>query len=229
MRKISISLATLLAALFFHTAVHSQINIDLGARGGFSLNGVSINGNVDTSSTTTLFSGSVDFALEIGLGKRFAIQPEIGFTKKGYRLGQDEVLLGENFYSEKLSYRTIPILLKYAFQVEERGKISLLVGPSFNTLTRAVEEINLFGVEETIDHDLSQETDYRLSTIGFIVGIGTKAHFEKIPGSFLADLRFVGATAPYKEVAAEPEDLSFSNYSFNVSIGYMIPLFDSSK
>lgn len=214
---------------FFVQPVFGQINIDLGARGGFSLNGVSINGQVDTSSTTTLFTGSVDFALEIGLGERFAIQPEIGFTQKGYRLGQDEVLLGENFYSEKLTYRTIPILLKYAFQVEEKGKISLLLGPSFNTLTRAVEEINLFGVEETIDHDLTEESAYRVSTVGFIVGIGTKAHFEKIPGSFLADLRFVGATAPYKEIESSPENLTFSNYSFNVSIGYMIPLYDSGR
>lgn len=202
-------------------STQAQVSFDLGTRAGFSFNGVNNGGQIDTSAQSVLFTPSIAFVAELGFGDKFFIQPEIGFTQKGWRLGQDDVLLGDNFYVERVNYRVLPVLLKFAVQNTEDQIATIYVGPSFNRITRAQEKIDFFGVEEEIDHDLeANDSPYNVSDIGFVVGVGAKAFFPK-GGAFVADARFSTGTSPYKTISQDGADFGFNYWTLNLSFGIM--------
>ena len=73
---------------------------------------------------------------EIGLGKKFGLQPEVVFNQYSTRVDSNFANIYENVFNPgyasniKLNYLTVPLLLTYKFL----GPISLQAGPQFGVL-----------------------------------------------------------------------------------------------
>lgn len=122
-------LSLVLAVLIFSTA-RSQ-SFHLGVKGGANINklsGQSFNDQFTYGYHLGAFS-------EIGLGKRWAIQPEVLFNQLNTDTSSEfrkiyTSLSGSNISKIKLSYLSIPILLDYKIS----KFVTLQAGPQFGVL-----------------------------------------------------------------------------------------------
>lgn len=201
--------------------LHAQLSLGGGVRAGFSFNGVNVNGEAvditdSLASRVMLLTGSLNGFLELGIADKVFLQPEIGITQRGWRIGADETLLGKNLYAERLHYLDIPVLLKVAVKSNETQMIALYAGPSFNRLLRVrTEELGA-----KTEQDLSAGV-YAPSEVGIVFGVGAKGKNEKGPGFIVGDVRVSSGTSPFKEITDNGNTLSFTNWTLNFSLGYM--------
>ncbi len=120
-------LLTLVLSVMIFSAAHSQ-GFHLGIKGGANMNKLTGKSFKDEFSKGYHLGG---FA-EIGLGKKFSIQPEVVFNQ----FNQDtvskfsEVYKLDNVKNVKLNYLSIPILLNY----RASNFFSFQVGPQFGIL-----------------------------------------------------------------------------------------------
>ncbi len=75
-----------------------------GIKGGYNLSSVSFDG---TSETAQLHGYHLGFYVESYIGKHFSIQPEILYSKQGYK-----IMDNNGTYTQKLDYINIPLMLK---------------------------------------------------------------------------------------------------------------------
>lgn len=105
----------------------ARVGFKIGASGGF--NYAFIKDKYYSDVNKGMASFDVGVPMEIRLTKRFAIQPEIHFTQKGFSLnyygisGIEKVLRKRNFIE-------IPILFKFVVPVSEKLSMSLFSGVS---------------------------------------------------------------------------------------------------
>lgn len=207
----------------FSLSMMGQVTLEVGARAGFSLNGASVNGNsVDLqdegASQVTLLSGSLNGLVEFGIADKVFIQPEIGITQKGWRFGEDETLLGDNFYAERLTYRDIPVLLKVRVAYNEDQLITVYAGPSFNRLLKARTE----EAGEKYEHDLESGDIYNTSELGIVFGASAKGNITGI-GRIVLDARLTSGGTPYKTLVENGTEFPFTNWALNFSLGFTLP------
>jgi hypothetical protein len=200
-----------------------QVSLEVGARAGFSLNGASVAGNSvdiqdENASRLMLLSGSLNGLVELGFFNKVFIQPEIGLTQKGWRFGEDETLLGENFYAERLTYRDMPILLKIAVKSNEDQLITVYAGPSFNRLLKARTE----EAGEKIEHDLESGDIYDTTELGLVIGLSAKGNITG-KGRIIMDVRLTSGGTPYKVVTENGQEFPFTNWALNFSLGFALP------
>src|SRR5688572_720856 len=121
-------LLTLVIAVFTFSAANAQFH--LGIKGGANMSKI----------TGKSFSEEYEFGYhlggfaEIGLGKKFSIQPEVLFNQYNTRTDssfKDIYQVGpESFKDVQLNYLTIPIMLNYKLG----SALSLQAGPQFGIL-----------------------------------------------------------------------------------------------
>jgi len=75
-----------------------------GIKGGYNISSVSFDGN---SETEKLHGYHIGIYGESYIGKYFAIQPEILYSKQGYK-----IIDNSGTYTQKLDYLNIPVMLK---------------------------------------------------------------------------------------------------------------------
>lgn len=75
-----------------------------GIKGGYNVSSVSFDG---TSETARLHGFHIGVYGESYLGKYFSIQPEILYSKQGYKIIEDS-----GTYTQKLDYINVPLMLK---------------------------------------------------------------------------------------------------------------------
>jgi len=119
-------LFSLILSTFIFSAAHSQFH--LGIKGGANVNKLTGKSFNDEFSFGYHLGG---FA-EIGLGKKFSIQPEVVFNqfKQDTASKFSQVYKLDNLSKVKLNYLSIPILLNY----NASNFLSLQVGPQFGIL-----------------------------------------------------------------------------------------------
>ena len=122
-------LLPLLAALIISQVTMAQFH--LGAKAGVNI--VKINGK--SFKEEFRYGYSIGGFVEIGLGKKFSLQPEVVFNQYSTTLDSNYKSIYQNVISSdqskvKLNYLSIPIMLDYKFL----GPIHLQVGPQFGIL-----------------------------------------------------------------------------------------------
>ena len=122
-------LLTLVIAVFTFTAANAQFH--LGIKGGANMSKI----------TGKSFSEEYEFGYhlggfaEIGLGKKFSLQPEVLFNQTNQYTSSEFDDLYQNVLSSeisniKLNYLSVPILLNY----KASNFVSLQLGPQFGIL-----------------------------------------------------------------------------------------------
>ncbi|RYY90023.1 MAG: PorT family protein [Chitinophagaceae bacterium] len=144
-------LLLLAGGLFLAQAGFSQFHI--GVKGGVNLSKIQGRSFNDQFNTGYHLGG---FA-EIGLGKKFAIQPEVLFnqyntrTDTSFRQVYSNVLNDAQSGNVKLNYLSIPILLNYKLG----NAFALQAGPQFGVLMNKDENVLQNGQNAFKDGDFS--------------------------------------------------------------------------
>jgi len=223
----------LLTGMLLLIALFTYAQTSIGIKGGVNYTSISqpdiIKGiGVDFKSIT---GASFGLVAEIGITDHFAIQPEIGYRQKGFKIeeGLDlelfnvPVPIGGKAVT-KLNYIEAPILAKVKFgNARVQGYVG--AGPVFSYASggRFITKAKVLLVEVPIT-----DTKLDLDALGFErfdVGatIGTGIQFNTATaGSFFADVRY---NKGFRDVYDVPVvDLKLQNSGFGINVGYMIPL-----
>lgn len=199
MKKIILIVAI---SIFTLTSVKSQEKIQFGVKGGVNFTTMTSNDYLyDEKYKTGLYLGAT---VEIPLGKKFSIQPEILYSSQGikgkalvnYPLvpGPMPVVYAEH----KLDYIKIPILAKLYLA----KNFSLEIGPSFNFLVN--DEFTYNSYTQT---DLAKKFEF-----GGVVGLS-----YKVKSDVVVNANYLNG---FSNVLKSPFENSKS-YGFSVGIGYL--------
>lgn len=190
-----ISLAVLLTIFVFNTTANAQmslINMEKYIKLGINIANVNGDDADNTDSKTGLIGG---FGMKFGLGGMIAVQPEILYTKKGYKVD-----MGNGDVSINLDYVEIPVLAKLNMPMIP----GFYAGPAlaFNTAAEDEDGNEIENVKGT-DFGLVLGADYALP-------IGTM-------GKAILDARY---TMGMSTIDDSDADLSIKNSVFSIMAGY---------
>jgi Outer membrane protein beta-barrel domain len=224
---------TLSTALFLLFGLFAFAQTSIGIKGGLNYTNISqpdiINAiNIDFKSIT---GASFGLVAEIGLGDHFAIQPELGYSQKGFKIeeGLDlelfniPVPLGAKVVT-RFNYIEAPVLAKAKFG-NEKVQGYLAAGPQFAYATggRFKTQANVLSFDIPISN-----TKLDLDALGFErfdIGMALAAGVQVNTvggGAFFADLRYNKGFNDVYDIPVVEVKLENSGFGFNV--GYLIPL-----
>lgn len=104
MKTIYITIALIIVSTLSLKAQDANTKATSGIKGGYNISSVSFDGN---SETEKLHGYHIGIYGESYIGKYFAIQPEILYSKQGYK-----IIDNSGTYTQKLDYLNIPLMLK---------------------------------------------------------------------------------------------------------------------
>ena len=199
MKKIILIIA--FAFLLIPTA-QSQEKIQFGIKGGVNFTTMTSNDYLnDEKYKTGLYLGAT---VEIPLGKKFSIQPEILYSKQGvkgnvflYYVNPGEPLPPAAALHQ-LDYLKIPILVKL-YLVKN---LSIEIGPSFNFLVN-----DKFTYLSSTQTNLAEKFE-----LGGVVGLS-----YKVKSNFVVNANYLNG---FSNVLKSPFENSKS-YGFSVGVGYL--------
>ena len=185
--------------------VKSQEKIQFGLKGGVNFTTMTSNDYLyDEKYKTGLYLGAT---VEIPLGKKFSIQPEILYSSQGIKgkalVYYPSLLPGTMpvVYAEhKLDYIKIPILAKLYLA----KNFAFEIGPSFNFL---VNDQFTYTYDSYTQTDLAEKFE-----LGGIVGLS-----YKVKSNVVVNANYLNG---FSNVLKSPFDNSKS-YGFSVGIGYL--------
>lgn len=199
MKKIILIIA--FAFLLIPTA-QSQEKIQFGIKGGVNFTTMTSNDYLnDEKYKTGLYLGAT---VEIPLGKKFSIQPEILYSKQGvkgnvflYYVNPGEPLPPAAALHQ-LDYLKIPILVKL-YLVKN---LSIEIGPSFNFLVN-----DKFTYLSSTQTNLAEKFE-----LGGVVGLS-----YKVKSNFVVNANYLNG---FSNVLKSPFENSKS-YGFSLGVGYL--------
>jgi hypothetical protein len=157
-----------LAAAFILLAQLSFAQFNIGIKGGANISKIEGKAFKDEFSYGYLLGG---FA-EIGLGKKFSIQPEVLFNQYQTKVDSNFKSVYQNAFAEtksggvKLNYLSIPLVLNYKLS---KG-VSLQAGPQFGILMNKENNLLENGKEAFNNGDLSMLGGIELKLSKFRIG-----------------------------------------------------------
>ncbi|MEM9822364.1 MAG: porin family protein [Bacteroidota bacterium] len=207
--------------LFLLTSLQVNAQSYLGLRSGLSFANVRTV-NIETPEPGPDHINGINAALfvELGISKSFAIQPELNFLQKGYRV--QEMFDGLTFdASVKLNYLELPILFKYRYGNPDAINIYAIAGPSLGYAYSGRFIDNTFDFSRAVDF----EVDGEFGRVDVSAVIGAGANFPVGPGAIVFDLRYHFGLSSLLELDPNVEDTEkLQNRLLNISIGYRIPI-----
>lgn len=209
-----ISKIALLCFLLVSTSnLMAQLSISPGIRAGVNLANVSVDPDLefDTKSNMGMI---IAVPVEIGIGESFAIQPEVMFVQKGFKV--EENILGLNFKTQMIINQIdIPILAKYKFVNTESFQAYAAAGPVFGYALSGKQKIEALGQSEEEDIDFDEFGYNRFETL---VSVGAGAGIPIGPGVIVLDLRYLFGLSDLND---SEEDFEMRNNGFQGGIGFM--------
>jgi hypothetical protein len=183
--------------------LQSQEKIQFGLKGGVNFTTMTPNDYLtDEKYKTGLYLGAT---VEIPLGKKFSIQPEILYSKQGVKgnvplysllfLGQPNPTRPAE---HQLDYIKIPVLAKLYFA----KNFSLEIGPSFNFLVN--DKLTYLS---SIQSDLAEKFE-----LGGVVGFS-----YKVKSNFVVNANYLNG---FSNVLKSPFE-NPKSYGFSVGVGYL--------
>jgi hypothetical protein len=157
-----------LGAAFLLFAQLSFAQFNIGIKGGANISKIEGKSFKDEFSYGYLLGG---FA-EIGLGKKFSVQPEVLFNQYQTKVDSNFKSVYQNAFAEtksgqvKLNYLSIPVLINYKLS---KG-ISLQAGPQFGILMNKENNLLENGKEAFNNGDLSMLGGLELKLSKFRIG-----------------------------------------------------------
>ncbi len=166
---------------------------------------------------------------EFGLGEHFALQAELNYTARGFKIKEGVRLdivdipidLGTTIET-KVNYINLPILAKYKFgkgpikgYVMAGPELGYAVNGSFKTKARVIVEFTL--VEESINLE-------KVGTQRFDAGaaVGAGMAFDTGRGDFFVDARYARSFTDLVEVPVI--SIPVKNQGFQFNVGYLFKL-----
>ncbi len=135
----------------------------------------------------------------------FAIQPEVLYSMKGFKIESDEEYGGVTAsYEQKnhLNYLEIPVLFKFMPKMEGSFAPNIFAGPALGIKMSATydAEITIDGQTESSDGDLED-----IKSIDFGLAFGAGADFEVGPGKVTFDARYTLGLSTIDDSEAEAD------------------------
>lgn len=221
----------------FFTFCLSMMTLVAVAQTSFGLRMGSTWSNVNTSTAignaTPNFKNINGFSIgvfaEIPVAPQFSIQPEIGFTRKGFVVaeGFDAPLFGVDLpigvtAETKFDYLEIPVLAKYSFG-EDKLKAYVAIGPNIgyalngrvDTKTNLLVDINLGSTNINL-----QDQDFNRIEIGATGAVG--ASYDAGFGTLFVDARYNRGFTEVYNLPFVDEKVKTSGFGLNV--GFAVPI-----
>lgn len=212
------------------TSIYAQ-NISIGLRGGITQSNVYYTQLLDQIAPN--FSDVTDFSIgavvEIGISEQFAIQPELGYARKGF--GVREGINVDAFglpipvgvaAESKFDYIEMPVLAKLKFGGESmKGYIA--AGPTVGyaldgrIVTKANALIDIPLGTTPIDLDA---INYERFEVGGTVGAGIA--WETGVGQLFADVRYNHGFTTLYDIPVVNEKIR--NRGFGLNVGFLVPV-----
>lgn len=228
--------------LFVGNLVNAQIS-GVGFRPALSLSKYKLNNNFDDTYDAAFQPGaSVAGFVEINLGNRFTIQPELAFTQRGVHMKSESAIYweGPEFgypatdkvidyrYRETLNYIDVPIMVEKNFGGGMvGGYVAAGPGFSFGISGKGREEITIESPDPTDKWIFVESTDYREYEIemgngrydmykgfDFNLNLGAGLLFLMERGEIGLDLRYTQGTRGL-------DVNGIKNRNFTVGLSYM--------
>ena len=212
------SMKKLIILVFVFISFQLNAQNYIGGRVGVNLANVSINSDGFNFSPDRIFGINAAFFAEFGIGNNIAIQPELSFLQKGWRLKFEFFgSLADN--SVKLNYIDVPILFKYKFGPPNAVNGYAILGPSFGYAFSGTVKDHVADTSESIE--FSDDDGFKRTELGAVIGVGMG--FPAGTGNFIFDLRYnLGITNLSDDPSVE-DDTAY-NRGINISVGYRAPL-----
>jgi len=180
--------------------------LSFGVKGGLNLSSANGSWAQGAESRSGIAAGGY---LTLSLLPPFAIQPEILYSQKGFKLSSDADSVpwaGEY----RINYLEVPLLVKYSFGIMVKPYI--LAGPYFATRIGTSWEEIAGGVTTSGSMD-----DYvKSSDLGYVLGAGIST-----PIKLSLDVRYSNSFSTiYEEIGGVTHDWKNSNIS--VMVGYAL-------
>ncbi|ALD21818.1 porin family protein [Hymenobacter sp. DG25A] len=219
MKKTTILLASLLAAVTF-SAQHAQAQgVRLGIKGGVNYSNLS--GDLtDEDRYESKFGGHGGLMANFSVTDDgfFSIQPEVLYSQKGFQYADNEYTIAGNKYKYKgdrtYNYIDVPVLLK----INADG-FFFEAGPQYSYLLKVKDE-----TERSINGNTYQKSEgvenldnVKRSELGYAAGLG----YQSTAG-FLVGIRYNGAFTDFAKDGYQDNDVKNSRNSvFQASVGYL--------
>ena len=155
---------------------------------------------------------NVAIPIEVKFGNLLAIQPELAFNQRGYRL-KTEALGITTKYKTTINYLELPILVKAGFG-GEAYRVNFFGGPSVGFLTAGKIRTKVGDVASTNKIDFSSSS---LNRFDFGAVFGTELHKKLGNGSVFLDVRYLLGLADFNS----NESTTFHNRGLGVAVGFM--------
>jgi hypothetical protein len=219
------------ALLIVACTISTQAQINVGAKVGYQLNNVYTTEGLGALAPNflALDEASYGLVIEIPIAGGFSIQPEFGFTTKGFGLkqGLDVPVLGVDLplnasAETRIKYIEVPLLAKYKFG-QEALQAYVAAGPNFgyatsgqiDTKVNALLEFDLGSIPVNLDN-----INYERLDMGATVAAGVQYNFG--PLIAFADARYNRGFTELYDIPLVNEKVRNSGYGFN--FGLMVPL-----
>ena len=238
MKKVILILSVVMVVLGFSTA-KSQ-NFSLGAKVGLDLSSFSnwSDRKPDNDINNSTIKRSLRTGLQIGavanyaFSKYLALQAEVLFQQKGevlkFHFEGDDGDLGDGKYTIKVSYITIPILLRGTIPL---GKFSLsaFAGPYLGIGISGKYEADYDDQTITGKFEFGKGSDSdemtKLHRIDFGISFGLIPALTVGPGDIFLDLRYDLGLIDFYNPDPKPDGyITQKNRNIGISVGYLVKL-----
>lgn len=213
----------------FSTASFAQLS--LGLRGGLNFGNVYTTDGLDavTPDFEYINGPTIAGVLEYGFSDHFALQTELAYTTKGFKLREDfavnlfnvPVPVGASAES-RFGYLELPLLAKVKFGDEVvHGYIT--AGPTLGYAAsgRLITRANALIEFKVSDTDINLDAiNYERFEVGGSVGAGIG--FNTSFGELFADARYTRGFTELYDIPLIDEKIR--NQGFALSVGFLIPL-----
>ena len=188
----------------------AQAQVSIGIKGGINVTSVSTDAGYNTGGVQNAFGLHLAALLEFALSDHFAVQPELNYIQKGYRVD-----IGTTNVNWIFNQVDIHLLAKYNYSISDRFKGYVNAGPTFGPVLDAYKKPdNGDKVVLDFDKDLIKKWDYGITGgLGFGIVAGEGLLF--IDGRYMLSLDDI-----FEESANKGK---FRRVGFDYTIGYLVP------
>jgi hypothetical protein len=197
----------LFACLSFLPLFPLQAQWEIGGLAGFNIAGISVPTGNSSENYSSKFGFGIGAVVDRPLNDQFILHLEPMFLQKGATLKTSSFTL--KFI---VNYIELPIMIKYAFQINSSVVPYAMAGPSIGLLTSA---------KYKDESGNTQDENDNTNTLDFGLGLGGGVSYPYGDMTFFAETRYVLGLA---NINAEADESKVKNRGLLVIIGVTFPV-----
>jgi len=215
----------LVIILFFALPTFLSAQLELGIRAGMNMTDADLRDtNGDLLEAARINGVNVGGFANIQIGNIFAIQPEVTFSQKGFKVDNGLDTGVDTASTVNMDYLDFPLMLEMGFALGSRFRIYGNAGPNISYLLNAEEEMYdaANGETTTVPFDFSNESLDRWDTG---VNFGGGFSFRMNRWKYSLDARY---NMGLKEIMASGDAMDFVNNAkhrmtnISVTVSYFV-------